>query len=353
MSIYALRNRNRIGVVEDSAGIFGDVDYLNLGASLYTFSSFTFTSPIKGYAGPTLTEVLAGYNTSTYSWLTNITYFNMTTQGIQRWTAPVSGTYRFTLKGAAGGQLDASTYNPRWPGDGATIITDIVLTKNSIYNIIVGQTPNNAANTYNGSPGGGATWVVDDSGVLLACAGGGGGWGHGSSTTTGGIGLGGSATNYPTSVAAGATVVAAADGVSYTTNGTGQSNGLALGGGLSTTGTSGGAGGGTGWNGPGSSDTGSNPAGGGTRYTGGTSGRGVSMYGGFGGGGGSNGTGCAGGGGGGYSGGAAGNNWSGATWGSAGGGGSYWTGTLVSATAGANGIATANVANGYVTVTRL
>ena len=353
MSIYTLRNKNRIGVTEDAAGIYGDVEHLNLGSSLYVFSSFTFTSPIKGYLGPTLSEVLAGYNTSANPWLTNTLYFNMTTQGIQRWTCPASGTYRFTVKGAAGGQYDASTYYPRWPGAGATIIADLNLTKGVVYNIIVGQTPNNATNNFNGSPGGGATWVVDDSGVLLVCAGGGGGWGHGSSTSTGGIGLGGSATNYPTSVAVNAIVTAAADGINYTTNGTGQSNGLALGGGLSTSGTSGGAGGGTGWNGPGSSDTGGNPAGGGSRYAGGSSGKGTSMYGGFGGGGGSNGSGCAGGGGGGYSGGAAGNNWSGSTWGSAGGGGSYWTGSLVSATAGANGIATANVANGYVIVTKL
>jgi hypothetical protein len=334
-------------------------------ASLYSFTSFQFTNAgALGNTGPTLANCLSSYNTVTYPWLNNTAYFNVVTQGIQLWTVPATGTYRLTLKGGDGGGANSASYNNRYPGAGAVIITDVTLTGGTVLSIVVGQTPNCGSSTLSGTGGGGGTWIYTGSiggAGLIAVAGGGGGWGHGSNATNGGIGLGGSSTNSSTSNSINGNVVAAADSVSYQGNGTGASNGTGYGGGLATTGQYGSGAGGAGWlsvgtstngtSGPGGGQSGGYPSQGGQQWVGGTGG--ANNAGGFGGGGGSNGNGSASGGGGGYTGGPAGNDWSGSYWGNAGGGGSYWTGSLVSATAGANGIAYASVTHGYVTITKL
>ena len=52
--------------------------------SLYTFTTFTFTNAGGTvYSGPTLCQAKSTYNTSTYPWLTNTSYFNVI-GGIQR-----------------------------------------------------------------------------------------------------------------------------------------------------------------------------------------------------------------------------------------------------------------------------
>lgn len=328
--------------------------------ALYAFTSFSFTSStnLRGQNGPTLAQLLSTYNTTTYPWLNNTAYFNVVTQGIQQWTVPSTATYRLVLRGADGGTFSGSTFFPRWPGQGATITCDVSLTASTVLNIVVGQTPANSGNAVDGSAGGGGTWIYTGAiggAGLIAVAGGGGGWGHGTTTSNGGVGLGGSNTTDSTRVAVNATVTAAADGLTYTGNGTGTTNGIGNGGGLANSGTLGGASGGAGWLTNGTDRTTGSTSTGGTRFIGGTSSTATNtmLQGGFGGGGGANGTGFAGGGGGGYTGGPAGNDWSGNYWGNPGGGGSFSTGTLVSATAGVNGLAYASVANGSVTITKL
>lgn len=326
-------------------------------AALYGFTAFTFTSAnLTGRTGPTRTQSLASYDTATNTWLNNTAYFNIVTQGIQQWTVPATGTYRLVLRGADGGGFTGSTFNPRFPGQGATITCDVSLTISTVLNIVVGQTPTIlGAAAVDGSGGAGGTWIYTGTiggGGLIAVAGGGGGWGHGGSATTGGVGLGGSATTDSNRVAVGASVTAAATSTAYTCNGTGATNGIGNGGGLATTGTNLGGAGGAGWLTDGTSNPGQ--AGGGTRFVGGLSANAnTALQGGFGGGGSTNGSGYPGGGGGGYTGGPAANGYSGFGWGNAGGGGSFSTGTLVSAQAGLNGIAYASIANGSVTITKL
>jgi hypothetical protein len=321
--------------------------------SLYSFTSFQFTNAGGTYnTGPTLANALATYDTVTYSWLNNTSYFNIVTQGIQQWTVPQTGNYRILAVGGTGGAFGASYVNNAFPGAGASIQGDFALTSGAVINIVVGQCPNLvlANNSANGSGGGGGTFVYTSSiggaGLMIA-AGGGGGTGHGSSITTGGNGKGGSSTTNSREAAPGETF-----GVNSKTNGPGSSGNLGVGyGGRGTfTSSYSGSGGGTGWLGIGQDDQIGAQGKGGGQFVGGTSTAVGTTYGGFGGGGGAGGNGVAGGGGGGYTGGGAGQGYT-TSWGASGGGGSYNTGTNQTNTQGADGVST--YVHGYVTITKL
>ena len=333
----------------------------SVAAELYAFTSFTFTPGVAlGYLGPTLANLLnssPSYSTTTYPWLSNTTYFNVVTQGIQQWQVPATGTYRLTARGATGG-IHSGSYQPGFPGAGATAQADIALSLGTVLYIVVGQKPTSTTSGYsNGSPGGGGTFVytgasasagIGGAGLMLV-AGGGGGTGHGNSATTAGNGVGGSAT---TNSAEG--VANVSFGINAKTGtGSAGNKGIGQGGNKTLLNTGyGGSGGGAGWLSDG--DTFSSSSGG-LRFQGGGSTDGSTMYGGWGGGGGSDGSGNAGGGSGGYTGGGAGQGWTGMSWGGGGGGGSYAVAgaTNVIMTAGSSGISYVNVASGYVTITKL
>ena len=340
------------GKISDKRGVYDIIASQIVGDELYSFTSFTFTSAgVNGYQGPTLAQCQSAYSGAVF-----LSSNFSVSGGIQQWTAPSTGIYEIELRGASGGGNTTGTYYPADPGQGALIITRVTLTKGTVYNIVVGQTPTGTVSK-NGSAGGGGTWIYTGSiggSGLVAVAGGGGGWGHGTSSSTGGNGLGGNNNSNGDS----RRVSTSTNINGKTGNGTGSTNGIGYGGGLATTGNYGGSAGGAGWLGDGSDL--SNQANGGhssgtPNWEGGTSFDVAGLNGGFGGGGGSNGSGEAGGGGGGYTGGPAGNNWNGSQWGNAGGGGSYWTGTLVSATAGADGGShlRSNATSGYAKITKV
>ena len=76
-------------------------------AGLYTFTSFTFTSAgVTGRTGPTLSNCLSSYNTTTYPWLNNTSFFNVV-GGFQYWTVPKTGSYVIEASGAMGGGTNA------------------------------------------------------------------------------------------------------------------------------------------------------------------------------------------------------------------------------------------------------
>lgn len=140
--------------------------------ALYTFTTFTFTNAgATGTYGPTLAQCLGSYNTSLYTWLTNTSYFNMTSQGIQLWTVPETASYTIEAKGARGG---SSSYGNG--GNGATIKGTFSLTSGTIIRILIGQS--GIDNSLVGG-GGGGTFVVNSAGYttndILVIAGGGGG----------------------------------------------------------------------------------------------------------------------------------------------------------------------------------
>jgi len=138
---------------------------------LYDFTSHTFTTAGKsGPIGPTLDEVRNAY--SGVSWAKNSDYLNMTTQGIQEWKVPSTGTYTIRAVGAAGGDsIDGNK-----GGKGIDISTSITLNKGEIIKILVGQKGITAnSNNTNAPGGGGGTFVIRGNNIPIIVAGGGGG----------------------------------------------------------------------------------------------------------------------------------------------------------------------------------
>ncbi len=106
-----------------------DAALLTIDEGLYTFSSHTFTNcGATGRTGPTLSACRSAYSTT---WDENPAYFNMTSQGIQIWTVPVTGSYRITAIG--GGNTNDGG------GMGASMAGTFELTSGEKLQIVVGQ----------------------------------------------------------------------------------------------------------------------------------------------------------------------------------------------------------------------
>lgn len=142
------------------------------GDALFTFSSFTFTNVnITGQNGPTLANCLSVYDTATYGWLNNTSFFNVITQGIQLWTVPKTGSYTIVAKGARGGAGAAGT------SLAASCTGTFTLTKGNVIKIMIGQAGASSTSSCGAArgSGGGGTFVTDNSNVPFIVAGGGGG----------------------------------------------------------------------------------------------------------------------------------------------------------------------------------
>ena len=299
-------------------------------SSPYTFTNATFSSgAASGRNGPDINQARAGVSGTPAPSTWTGTYLNMSTNGIQLWTVPTTGTYRILAQGAQGG----STNN--YIGGRATSMQgDFTLTQNEVIAILVGQMGIAERHSQNNSQqicsGGGGTFVIrspyNTNGSILVIAGGGGGATE--NTWTNNVGL-------------------------PALTGNNGNNGQHGSGG----GTNGNGAGGTTYGGPGAGFFGDGAVPSGTPsgdqakayINGGIGGRGArswatpsEIYGGFGGGGG--GGGLAAGGGGGYSGGSDGQ-WS--AYQAGGGGGSYNSGTNQ------NNLQDTVIGPGFVTITKL
>ena len=170
------------------------------GSSLYTFTSFTFTNAsASGHRGPTLNSCLTAYNTSSNSWLSNTSYFNVTTEGIQQWTVPETSNYDIEVAGARGGiNIQASPWISG--GYGAVVKTRVSLTKGDKLSIVVGQIGadrgSGPTSNFCGAAGGGGTFVYNSSSFDYYAVAGGGGGGAYSSQGGGGLGGGGNGGIY-------------------------------------------------------------------------------------------------------------------------------------------------------------
>jgi hypothetical protein len=140
---------------------------------LYAFSSWIFTnSGVTGRNGPTIAQVRSAY--SSQSWAQNNTYLSMTTQGVQTWTVPQSGTYQMTVAGAVGGGRSSTT-----AGRGGAGILRITanLTKGDSLNLVVGQQGTPGTSGHGGGAGGGSyvySGAIGGNGLIVAAAGGAG-----------------------------------------------------------------------------------------------------------------------------------------------------------------------------------
>ena len=127
----------------------------------------TFTScGVTGREGPTEVQMRAAYNTVWDDQYLSQGAF----QGYQDWTVPISGDYKFDVKGASGYVESTGAGDV---GRGARISGTISLNKGEIITIVVGQMgePGNGS-IYGGS--GGGTFVVRKNGnIPLIVAGGG------------------------------------------------------------------------------------------------------------------------------------------------------------------------------------
>ena len=136
-------------------------------AILYSFTgTLTFTpATATGQNGPTLSQCRTAY-ASFGAWVSDNAFFNMTTQGNQRWTVPQTRNYTITCAGAGSG--------------GAIITTVINLAQGTILNLIVGQQSDSGA-------GSGGSFVINVTTSTLLIASGGAGYGNiaASLTTTG------------------------------------------------------------------------------------------------------------------------------------------------------------------------
>jgi len=147
--------------------------------AIYGFQSHTFTNcNASGALGPTLTDCRSEYGSSSNWW--NTDYFNVsgsaTSNGIQVWTVPHTGSYQIEAYGASGGDAQ----NTYLGGKGAVMGGTFTLTSGDKYMILIGQMGFSGAATSLGSSGGGGTFFVKgedytNNFTLLIAAGGGGG----------------------------------------------------------------------------------------------------------------------------------------------------------------------------------
>jgi hypothetical protein len=176
---YYIKNGGLIGVEEipDKTGVYDMIASQVIGDSLYPFTSHSFTNAsTTGLDGPTLAACQTAYSGAAFL----ISHFSVT-DGIQRWTVPITGTYTFTIRGAGGGNGYTNGSSNNRGGYGRILNGTIELTKGEQLDILIGQrgtdgNPAASCGTASGG-GGGGTFVynVTTSTWLLVAGGGGGG----------------------------------------------------------------------------------------------------------------------------------------------------------------------------------
>jgi len=168
--------------LSDQARYVSSLAWPTTKTKLYDFTTATFTPGVAtGMSGPTLSQAIAGLTgPEASSWKTNSKFFT-TSNGIQIWTVPVTGTYTIEAIGANGGTGSRQGRG----GYGAIISGSFILQQGEKIQILVGQAGSNTTNatTYNQPAGGGGSFVVrypyNTTDSILVIAGGGGGGGVG------------------------------------------------------------------------------------------------------------------------------------------------------------------------------
>jgi hypothetical protein len=102
------------------------------------FTSFTFTdAKTYGRLGPTLSQALSVYDTATYTWLSDTSFYDVTSSGIQTFVVPASGTYKFTARAAVNNAKSFNTSNVA--GTTQTVVGQMSLSEGDKLWIAVGQ----------------------------------------------------------------------------------------------------------------------------------------------------------------------------------------------------------------------
>lgn len=136
---------------------------LGLGATQASAQTYNFlTCGATGAVGPDQVTCDAAYTGGTLDGTVTVA------AGIQSWTVPATGDYRFTVIGAQGAATDANDDG----GLGAQMQGDLSLTAGTVIQIVVGQ---GGVTSGSHGGGGGGSFVVDSADAPLIIAGGGGG----------------------------------------------------------------------------------------------------------------------------------------------------------------------------------
>jgi len=148
--------------VSDTAGNQMDD---NRTVNVHPMGPWTFTNAgATGQHGPTQAQINTSYAGTNLEDLLTIS-----TQGIQEWNVPVTGTYKIEIYGAQGG--DNGWFSG---GLGAKMSGEFSLQTGSILSVVVGQKGGDSGTYSSGGGGGSFCWVES----LLISAGGGGGGGR-------------------------------------------------------------------------------------------------------------------------------------------------------------------------------
>ena len=195
--------------------------------ALYTFTTATFTpGGATGQNGPVISQARSGLTGTPAPSTWYNTYLNMTTQGIQLWTVPVTGTYTIDAYGASGGRGDNATDRR---GRGAYIRGTFTLTQGQVLKLLVGQQGSDGlGGTSRGGGGGGGSYVATSTDTALIVAAGGNGDNWASWNTGGPNGL--ADNNNVTGGTGGGNGERGAGGGGFTGNGGGATSGDATGG---------------------------------------------------------------------------------------------------------------------------
>tara|TARA_B110001450_G_scaffold420_1_gene546 strand:+ start:231 stop:1637 length:1407 start_codon:yes stop_codon:yes gene_type:complete len=178
-------------LTDNATGLFTDRAINIVGETeFYAFTSHTFTTAsVVGATGPTISELRAAY---TPTWTDYTSNLNMTTQGIQEWTVPKTGSYTIAAYGARGGTQGSQTVSNNRHGKGAKMQGTFSLTGGDVIKIAVGQLPTDiGTNSDHSGYGGGGTGVIkspyntDASILVIAGGGGGAGYSYANSTAAG------------------------------------------------------------------------------------------------------------------------------------------------------------------------
>jgi hypothetical protein len=153
------------------------------GIELYEFTSFTFTTCGKsGRYGPSYQQCQSAYNgKSEGNWISNGEFFSIPyyAQGIQVWTVPKSGIYKFEVVGASPRKeaKSESGIENFSGGGGAKLTASFRLEKGQKLKMLVGQVPASCEGGKCSYPkvvgGAGGTFVATEDGPLIVAGGGG------------------------------------------------------------------------------------------------------------------------------------------------------------------------------------
>ncbi len=131
--------------------------------SAFAATTYSFTSAgATGQNGPTQAQVTTAYTGTNLAGSVTVS-----TQGIQTWTVPVSGSYQINAVGAGGGGAAG--------GNGASMSGTFTLTSGTVLKIVVGQTGVTVISGSSRFGGGGGSYVTNSSNSPYVVAGGGGG----------------------------------------------------------------------------------------------------------------------------------------------------------------------------------